>query len=107
MTDDSENRREQGVEFGPLGEELEAKSYPVTAEELLEEHGDSTIELEDGSMTLSEVLQIENERTFEDSEAVRQAIIAMVDSEAVGRDEYSDRGGTTPDENDTEDTESL
>ena len=107
MTDDSEKRREQGVEFGPLGEELEAESYPVTVEELLGEYGDSTIELEDGSMTLSEVLQVENERTFEDSEAVRQAILAMVDSEAVGRDEYSDRGGTTPDENDTEDTESL
>lgn len=31
----------------------------------------------------------------------------MVDAEAIGRDAYSDRGGTTPDENRSEDAESL
>jgi len=31
----------------------------------------------------------------------------MVDSEAVGRGEYSDRGGTTPDQNEVENPDSL
>lgn len=107
MTDDSSDTREQGIEFGSLAEDLENESYPITHDELLRRHGDNTIEFVDGSSTLREILESEEEQEFEDTESVRQAIFAMSNDEAVGRDEYSDRGGTTPDENGTEETDSL
>lgn len=107
MTDDSEETREQGVEFGALSEALENESYPITGAELLDKYGEHTLELEDGTTDLQETLELEDQREFEDSKSVRQTIFAMVDTDAVGRDEYSDRGGTTPDENGAEETESL
>jgi len=107
MTDESEETREQGVEFGSLSTKLDRQSYPMTGEELLDKFGDYTLELEGGEMTVREILQIENEREFEDSESVRQSIFSMVDSEAIGRDAYSDRGGATPDDDTDEDAESL
>lgn len=107
MATDSSDTREQGIEFGSLADDLEDESYPLTHEELLRRHGDKTLEFEDGSAKLREVLDQEEEREFEDTESVRQSIFAMSNDEAVGRDEYSDRGGTTPDENGTEETESL
>lgn len=107
MVSDSTDTREQGIEFGPLAEKLENESYPINHEELLSRHGDNTLEFEDGSATLREVLGPEEEREFEDAESVRQAIFAMSNDEAVGRDEYSDRGGTTPDENESEEADTL
>jgi len=94
--------REQGIEFGPLAEDLEDESYPMSMAEVLEKYGDSELDLESGSTTVDEILSEEREREFEDAEAVRQAIFNMVGSAAVGREGYSDRGGETP-ERDVED----
>ena len=107
MTDDSEETRELGVEFGTLSEALETESYPITGAELLDKYGDHTLGLEDGTTSLQETLEFDEQREFEDSQGVRQTIFAMVDTDAVGREEYSDRGGTTPSEGGAEDTESL
>ncbi|WP_310925605.1 DUF5789 family protein [Halogeometricum salsisoli] len=48
--------REQGVEFGSLGDELADDEYPTSKADLLERYGDRELELEDGSQTLREVL---------------------------------------------------
>lgn len=105
--DGSDNTREQGIEFNSLAEELENESYPLSKDELLDHHGNSTLEFADGEATLKEILDTGNEREFEDTDDVRQTVFAMVEEGAVGREAYSDRGGATPDEAIADEEESL
>lgn len=112
--DASTDTREQGVEFGRLWTELEDHDYPTTREELIEQYGEYELELDAGTETLEAVLGRQegeqDERQYESADAVRQAIVGMVGSEAVGRENYTDRGGSLPDEStdgDAEEDESL
>lgn len=107
MTTGGDDTREQGIEFGSLTADLESEPFPLTKAELLGRDGDATIAFADGSATLRDILQPENERTLEDTESVRQAIFAMVGDGAIGRGEYSDRGGSTPDGPAPDEQESL
>jgi hypothetical protein len=108
-TDGSEDNRQQGVELGALDEALETHDYPATSGDLVAAYGDFEIELPGGSQHLEDVLGIldQDDEQFADPEEARQAIYNLVGSEAVGRDDYSDRGGTTPDEVDGGDDESF
>ncbi len=96
--------REQGVEFGGLMEALENHEYPTRQEQLLEEYGDETLDLADGEATLSsilaerEVADEEDTIEYETPDEVEQAVFNMVGDRAVGRADYSDRGGSLPDE---------
>lgn len=105
MTDTSDDSRAHGIELGSLAEELEEESYPMTKEEVLERYGDHEIDLQSGKTTVDEILDPEQERDFEDPQGVRQAIFNMVGDDAVGREGYSDRGGSTPDEDGEESAE--
>jgi len=100
--------RRHGVDLGRLETELDSREYPVTREELVAEYGDYELELPRGSETLREVLErqqsdeADEERQFDSPIEVRQTILGLVGSDAVGREDYSDRGGTlreTTDEN--------
>lgn len=101
-TDGSEDSRQQGVELGGLDDELATHDYPTTAGALVAEYGDYEIDLPGGSQRLEEVLgALEgDDPEYADAEEVRQAIYNLVGAEAVGREDYSDRGGSTPDEGD-------
>ncbi|ELY90319.1 hypothetical protein C483_12443 [Natrialba hulunbeirensis JCM 10989] len=88
MTDDS---RELGVELGDLGDELESVSYPISQDELLEEHGDTELEMGEKTATLEEIIGPLNEDEYRDYGEVEQAIMNMVGDEAIGRKNYSDR----------------
>ena len=92
--------REQGVDIGSLADELEAHSYPATNSEIIDEYGDHELELPDGSQSLGKVLgRLEGEdEEYESADEVRQMIYNMVGSEAVGRENYSDRGQVETDE---------
>lgn len=107
MSSTSDDSREQGIEFGPLAEDLENEEYPLSQEELLDRYGDREIVLVDGSATLSEILDPENEREYEDEESVRSAVFSMVGDDAIGRDDYSDRGGNDAGVDPSEDVESV
>jgi len=107
MSDDPDDTREQGIEFGSLAEELETEQFPLSHEELLSRYGDHELELVDKQTTLREVLGAGNERTFEDVDGVRQAIFNMVGEEAVGREAYSDRGGNASELSDKGSDESF
>ncbi|WP_232701893.1 DUF5789 family protein [Halobacterium wangiae] len=99
-TSGSDVNRQQGVELGELDDAIADHDYPTTSTELVSEYGDYEIDLPGGSQTLEEVLGIldQNDERFEEPEEARQAIYNLVGAEAVGRDRYSDRGGSTPDE---------
>lgn len=107
MANDPDDTREQGIEFGALADDLENESYPLSHEELLGRYGDREIGLIGKQTTLREVLSPENEQKYEDEESVRQAVFGMVGDEAIGREEYSDRGGSAPEAGDSTETESL
>lgn len=87
----------QGVGFGPLAGELADGTYPMSKHELLERYGDHELELEDGHQTLTEVLAPVGDMSFDSAEDVMQSTIGMVSDDAIGRKDYTDRGGDLPD----------
>ncbi|WP_050032413.1 DUF5789 family protein [Halorubrum halophilum] len=105
MADEPDNTREHGIEFGELAGDLEAESYPLSHETLLDRYGDRELELVDGEVTVREVLSADTEREYEDMEGVQQAILNMVGDEAVGRENYTDRGGNVEDDDDEDSAE--
>ncbi len=105
-TDQNDESREQGVEFGSLADDLEDEEYPIDTEALLERYGDRELGLGDDTATLQTVLEPQGEATYESADDVRQSIIGMVSDEAIGRKNYSDRGGST-DAEEGEEEESL
>ncbi|MFB6135382.1 MAG: hypothetical protein ABEJ04_01355 [Halobacteriaceae archaeon] len=94
MTGDAD--REQGVEFGAMTDELAGVDFPATGTEVVDAAGDATIGLPGGETTVAEVLDRTSARSYESPDALRRAVLANVDMDAVGRPRYSDRGGTTP-----------
>jgi len=93
---ESQDDRESGVAFGEeLSDALDAYEYPISLEKLLAEHGDASVDLVDGAEPLREILGPLGEETYESKDGVRQSVLTMVDSDAVGREEYSDRGDST------------
>lgn len=107
MANDTDDSREHGIEFGGLADDLDDESYPLAQETLLERYGDHELDLVGEAVPLGEVLSAEREREYESAEGVRQAVLNMVGSEAVGRESYSDRGGDTQEVDDAAKSESL
>lgn len=89
----SDKTRKLGVQFGPLADDLKAEQYPIEKTKLVEEYGGREIELEDGNQTLGEILGPLGETTFQSGDDVMQGVIGNVSQEAIGRKNYSDRGG--------------
>lgn len=90
--------REQGVEFGQLAEDLEDAEYPMSKAELLETYGSHELELQDGQQTLRDVLDPVGETSFNSAEDVIQSTVGMVSDDAIGRKNYTDRGGEPSDD---------
>jgi len=107
MSNDADDAREHGIEFGALTGDLEDESFPLSHETLLSRYGDRELGLIGERVTLREVLSGEHEREYEDVEGVRQAVFTMVGDEAIGREGYSDRGGNATEVNDSTETGSL
>ncbi|WP_290816585.1 DUF2795 domain-containing protein [Halovivax sp.] len=65
--------------------------YPATTEELIESHGDRTIELPNGSETVADALGRISSETFETPEDVDLTLQCALSRKAIGRIGYSDR----------------
>lgn len=108
MGENADENREMGVGFGDLEDQLRRREYPATLEELLADHGDETLELHGDDVALRELLEplreSGGETTYGDADEVHQEVLNMVSDEAVGRQGYSDRGGTLPEETDESET---
>ncbi len=107
MASESENTREHGIDFGELAVDLDDESYPLSHETLLSRYGDRELDLIDDRVTVSEVLASDTEQEYEDAEGVQQAILNMVGSEAVGRENQTDRGGTADDAEGSDEMDSF
>lgn len=95
----SDDARTRGVEFDSL---LDDVAFPIERGDLLDRYGDRHLGLEDGETTLEAVLdRIEVDR-FDDREDHRRTVLTVVEVDAVGRSEYTDRGaGAIASEDDT------
>lgn len=90
--------RDEGVDFTDINPVLEGIHYPTTVEEFTAEHGEHTIERTNAdAITVRELFDGTGEDTFGSAEEVRQSILNLMPRESVGRQRYSDRGGSTPD----------
>jgi hypothetical protein len=92
---ESDENHEQGVEFGSIESVFEEASYPVTAAELVEQFGDREI-----GRTSAEPIAIRDlfadvgNQSFDSDEELRQGMLNMMPADSVGRQRYSDRGGS-------------
>lgn len=101
------DNRDMGIEFGDLEDDLADEDYPISKADLLEKYGDRELEHPGGTSTLREIISEEGEKTYEGQDEVHQMILNMVGDEAVGRGEYSDRGGGNPEPATEDEDESL
>ncbi|RDI71767.1 DUF5789 family protein [Halopelagius longus] len=81
------------------GDLIDAHEYPATTEELVEQYGEHTIELPNGSETLAEVLERAGSETYTCADDARNAVFCGLGHEAIGRRYYSDRDVYTVGEN--------
>ena len=82
------------MELNGTGDVIDNYEYPATTEELIDDHGDRTLELPNGTETVGDVLARLESETFEAPEDVRLALSCAVSDKAVGRVGYSDRDPT-------------
>jgi len=91
--------REEGVEFTDIDSILGDLSYPVSKSEFVDEYGDTAIERTSAEpITIEELFEGTGEDTFESDEEVRQSVLNLLPADSVGRQRYSDRGGSIPNE---------
>ncbi|SDK37249.1 DUF5789 family protein [Natronorubrum texcoconense] len=76
------------------GDVIDDHEYPATTEEMIDQYGDRTLELPNGSETVADVLARLESETFESPEEARFAVYSAVSDKAVGRVGYSDRDPT-------------
>lgn len=107
MSDNGSDSRACGIGFRSLDEELGEELFPIDNRELLSRYGDHELELADGTTTLAEVLEPAGGREYEAVGSVRRAVLTMVDDDAVGPEGYTDRGGSVPGSDATDDPDSL
>jgi hypothetical protein len=74
------------------------QSFPTTKTEFLEQHGDVEMELPNGAVTLSEVLDPFPDEKYATEEDLRLATYGALGEEAIGRKGYSDRDPCCPGE---------
>ena len=96
MSDDDPDRV-QGVDFEGIEPVFDELSYPITADELVERYGDRKIERTNAEpISIEELFDYMGDDTFESEEQLRQMILGQMPRDSVGRTNYTDRGGATP-----------
>lgn len=87
----------QGVDFRSVNPLLQDLDYPVTADEIVTQHGDHEIDRTNADpITIEELFDYMGDETFESEDGLRQQLLAQMPSGSTGRENYSDRGGSTP-----------
>ena len=91
--------REEGVDFTDIEPILSEISYPTTKDEFVAAHGDESVERTNADpIQVRELFDGTGEDTFESQTEIRQSILNLMPRESVGRQRYSDRGGSIPEE---------
>ncbi|WP_136715875.1 DUF5789 family protein [Halorientalis salina] len=89
--------REEGVDFTDIESVLGELSYPTTKDEFVAEYGEKTIGRTNADpIRIAELFDGTGADTFDSDEELRQSILNLMPKESVGRQRYSDRGGSIP-----------
>jgi hypothetical protein len=77
---------------------IDGADYPLTAAELIEQCGDRSLGVGDGTECVGDALEVfdADAETFETPEEARLAVYSGISEEAVERRGYSDRDPTPP-----------
>ena len=87
------------MDFTGINSALGQIDYPITTAEFVDEYGSHTIERTNAdSITVQELFDGTGTETFESPDDIQQSLLSLMPGESVGRQRYSDRGGTTPDD---------
>ena len=93
---DTDRTREQGIDFGEVDARLSETEFPITASDLLADHGGAELETSRETKTLDDVLgEYRSDETFDSAFEAKQAVLTMVGGDAVGRRNYADRDPPT------------
>jgi hypothetical protein len=79
-----------------------AHTFPTTTAELIEEQGETELELPNGAVTLGEVLNRLPGHELETAEDAQLTIYSALSEDAIGRKGYSDRDPRCPGEGTTD-----
>ena len=97
MSDD-ETEHVEGVDFSDVTPILEELSYPITADELVEAHGDVALDRTNADpITLRALFEPMGDDTIESEDGARHSILTLMPKDSEGRQRYSDRGLTIDD----------
>lgn len=89
----SDDDRVHGIDFEPLNDALESVDFPVTNQSLLETLGHRELDVPDGRVAVRSVLRRHpTDMTYDSPSEVREAVVTLVDDDAIGRSDYTDRG---------------
>jgi len=86
----------EGVDFTSINPVLDDISYPITTEELVDQHGGRELQRTNADPVTVEELFGYIDDTFDSGESVRQMLLSQMPRNSEGRPNYSDRGGATP-----------
>ena len=86
----------EGVDFTSINPVLDGISYPITTEELVDQHGGRELQRTNADPVTVEELFGYIDDTFDSGESVRQMLLSQMPRNSEGRPNYSDRGGATP-----------
>lgn len=104
--EDSDQSRQQGIEFGDLPEDLEEASYPLSKDDLFEQYGDRELTYPTtDSMTVQETLEPVGVEEFESADDVLETLTQMSDRDAVGEAGQTGRGTSDVSDSDEESEE--
>src|SRR6056297_508425 len=91
--------REEGGDFTDIDPILSSLSYPITKTEFVTEHGSKSIERTNADpIQIRDLFDGTGADSFESKAEVRQSILNLMPRDSVGRQRYSDRGGSIPEE---------
>ena len=82
------------MKFNGTGEMIDALEFPITTDEIIDNHGDHELELQRGTERVGDVLDRLGTEEFEGPEDVRLSVRSAVGHKAIGRRFYSDRDPT-------------
>lgn len=99
MAQDTE--RMEGVEVSDLEPVYEGVTFPVTANEIVEEYGDIELDRTNAeSITIRELFEPMGDTEFHSEDDLETMIMGQMPQDSEGRTNYSDRGGSHPVETD-------
>lgn len=93
--------RMEGVEVSDLEPVYEDVSFPVTADEIVERHGDRELDRTNADpISLRELFEPMGETEFHSKDDLETMVLGQMPQDSEGRTNYSDRGGSHPVETD-------